>query len=299
MKTDSQLQRDVMDELTWEPSIDHAHIGVAAKGGVVTLSGFVSNYAQKMAAEHAAERVAGVQGIAEELSDVLGGRYGALVHASPVMAVEEVWAAKKRARRAAKELAWIGGKLSACAADQDVYLLSEEGRAGGAGGPHKDPSATPRPTLRQALWTAVQQCGLFRDREYWLGRERVVSARLEGDTAFLALPLRPTQVAFATFRSSMAAKLCLAEHAQFGSIWRYRLRPVLRGKRLTVVEPPEASDIVWQNLPFSGRDRFFRQLASIAFFIALETLATVAVYFLLRFRQEHAGYAETKLRRVS
>ena len=67
MKTDSQLQRDVMDELTWEPSIDHAHIGVAAKGGVVTLSGFVSNYAQKMAAEHAAERVAGVQGIAEEL----------------------------------------------------------------------------------------------------------------------------------------------------------------------------------------------------------------------------------------
>ena len=67
MKTDSQLQRDVMDELVWDPSIDHAHIGVAAKGGVVTLSGFVSNYAQKMTAEHAAERVHGVQGIAEEL----------------------------------------------------------------------------------------------------------------------------------------------------------------------------------------------------------------------------------------
>ena len=67
MKTDSQLQRDVIDELTWEPSIDNAHIGVAAKGGVVTLSGFVSNFAQKMTAEHAAERVQGVQGIAEEL----------------------------------------------------------------------------------------------------------------------------------------------------------------------------------------------------------------------------------------
>ena len=67
MKTDSQLQCDVMDELAWDPSIDHAHIGVAAKGGVVTLSGFVSNYAQKMTAEHAAERVKGVQGIAEEL----------------------------------------------------------------------------------------------------------------------------------------------------------------------------------------------------------------------------------------
>ena len=67
MKTDSQLQRDVMDELAWDPSIDHAHIGVTAKGGVVTLTGFVSNYAQKMTAEHAAERVHGVQGIAEEL----------------------------------------------------------------------------------------------------------------------------------------------------------------------------------------------------------------------------------------
>ena len=67
MKTDSQLQSDVMDELVWDPSIDHAHIGVTAKGGVVTLSGFVSNYAQKMTAEHAAERVYGVQGIAEEL----------------------------------------------------------------------------------------------------------------------------------------------------------------------------------------------------------------------------------------
>lgn len=67
MKTDSQLQRDVMDELAWDPSIDHAHIGVAAKGGVVTLSGFASNYTQKMTAEHAAERVKGVQGIAEEL----------------------------------------------------------------------------------------------------------------------------------------------------------------------------------------------------------------------------------------
>lgn len=67
MKTDSELQQDVMDELIWDPSIDEARIGVTAKGGVVTLSGFVSNYAQKMTAEHAAERVQGVQGIAEEL----------------------------------------------------------------------------------------------------------------------------------------------------------------------------------------------------------------------------------------
>jgi osmotically-inducible protein OsmY len=68
MKTDSQLQRDVMDELAWDPSIDHAHVGVAAKDGVVTLSGFIGDYAQKMAAQRAAERVQGVQAIAEELT---------------------------------------------------------------------------------------------------------------------------------------------------------------------------------------------------------------------------------------
>jgi osmotically-inducible protein OsmY len=67
MKTDSQLQQDVMDELQWEPRVDHANIGVAAKDGVVTLSGFVGNYSAKIAAEKAARRVKGVRGLAEEI----------------------------------------------------------------------------------------------------------------------------------------------------------------------------------------------------------------------------------------
>jgi len=67
MKTDNQLQRDVMDELEWVPDVDAAQIGVTAKGGVVTLSGFVTSYAQKMSAEHTAAGVLGVQAIAEEL----------------------------------------------------------------------------------------------------------------------------------------------------------------------------------------------------------------------------------------
>ena len=67
MKTDSQLQRDVMDELEWEPRIDHANIGVAVKDGVVTLSGFVSSYAEKLVAEQAARRVKGVRGLAEAI----------------------------------------------------------------------------------------------------------------------------------------------------------------------------------------------------------------------------------------
>jgi len=61
MKTDQQLRRDVEDELSWDPRISDAEIGISAKDGVVTLSGFVKSYAQRLAAEHAAERVSGVQ----------------------------------------------------------------------------------------------------------------------------------------------------------------------------------------------------------------------------------------------
>ena len=67
MKTDGQLQHDVMDELEWDPSVDHADIGVAVNDGVVTLSGYVSNYLEKMAAEKATRRVSGVKAIAEEI----------------------------------------------------------------------------------------------------------------------------------------------------------------------------------------------------------------------------------------
>lgn len=67
MKTDSQLQHDVMAELEWEPSVDHAEIGVAVNDGVVTLSGYVKSYPEKIAGEKAARRVAGVKAIAQEI----------------------------------------------------------------------------------------------------------------------------------------------------------------------------------------------------------------------------------------
>jgi osmotically-inducible protein OsmY len=66
-KTDNELQRDVMAELKWEPSVDHTDIGVAAVNGVVTLTGYVPSYAEKLAAERAAKRVAGVTAIAQEI----------------------------------------------------------------------------------------------------------------------------------------------------------------------------------------------------------------------------------------
>jgi len=67
MPDDLTLQTMVMDELAWEPSIDAAHIGVAVKNGVVTLSGFVDSYVAQAAVEHAASRVHGVKAIAEEI----------------------------------------------------------------------------------------------------------------------------------------------------------------------------------------------------------------------------------------
>ena len=67
MKTDAQLQREVLDELAWDPRIDHAGIGVAVHNGVVTFSGFVGDYSQKEVVESIARRIVGVKGIAEEI----------------------------------------------------------------------------------------------------------------------------------------------------------------------------------------------------------------------------------------
>jgi len=73
MKTDSQLQSDVMKELEWEPRIDAAHIGVAAKDGVITLSGSVPSYWEKYEAVTAAKRVYGVKAVVDEIEVKLPG----------------------------------------------------------------------------------------------------------------------------------------------------------------------------------------------------------------------------------
>ncbi len=67
MKTDSQLEQDVMAELDWEPAVAAAQIGVEVKDGVVTLAGEVGSYAEKLNAEHAAQRVTGVKALAVEM----------------------------------------------------------------------------------------------------------------------------------------------------------------------------------------------------------------------------------------
>lgn len=67
MKTDSQLQQDVMAELKWEPAVHAAQVGVEVKNGVVTLTGEVSSYTEKWSAERAAQRVSGVKALAVEM----------------------------------------------------------------------------------------------------------------------------------------------------------------------------------------------------------------------------------------
>ena len=67
MKTDTQLQHDVMAELKWEPAVHAEQIGVEVKNGVVTLAGEVSSYTEKWNAERAAQRVNGVKALAVEM----------------------------------------------------------------------------------------------------------------------------------------------------------------------------------------------------------------------------------------
>jgi len=67
MKTDSNLQVDVTDELAWDPAISHTDIGVIVRDGVVTLTGTLPTMAEKHAAEDAVRRVAGVKGLAVDL----------------------------------------------------------------------------------------------------------------------------------------------------------------------------------------------------------------------------------------
>jgi osmotically-inducible protein OsmY len=67
MRSDSDIRRDVEDELRWDPEIDPTDIAVSVHNGVVTLAGFVRSYIEKYQAEADAKRVAGVVAVANDL----------------------------------------------------------------------------------------------------------------------------------------------------------------------------------------------------------------------------------------
>ncbi|WP_341900842.1 BON domain-containing protein [Fluviicola taffensis] len=72
MKTDEEIQKHVMEELKWQPSIRSTEIGVAVKNGVVTLTGLVDTYLEKKIAEKAAFKVEGVKAVAEDIEINIG-----------------------------------------------------------------------------------------------------------------------------------------------------------------------------------------------------------------------------------
>lgn len=67
MKSDVQILQDVLDQLAWEPDITATDITVTVKNGIVTLEGLVNTYSQKVTAEEAVKKIAGVRAVAEEI----------------------------------------------------------------------------------------------------------------------------------------------------------------------------------------------------------------------------------------
>ena len=72
-KTDAQIHHDVLEELKWDPRVDETEVGVQVADGVVTLTGTVTSWAKRMAAQEAAHRVVGVLDVANDVRVSVGG----------------------------------------------------------------------------------------------------------------------------------------------------------------------------------------------------------------------------------
>ena len=110
MKTDTQLQQDVLAELKWEPSVNAAKIGVEVKDGVVTLAGHVDSYAEKWDAERASQRVTGVKALATEIDVSLPGssrRNDADIAQSAVSALQWTTFLPKDSIKIVVEAGWV------------------------------------------------------------------------------------------------------------------------------------------------------------------------------------------------
>jgi osmotically-inducible protein OsmY len=66
-KTDTQIHRDVLEELRWDSRVDETEVGVELDAGVVTLTGTVTSWAKRVAAQEAARRVIGVLDVANDI----------------------------------------------------------------------------------------------------------------------------------------------------------------------------------------------------------------------------------------
>ena len=67
MRTDSEVKRDVEDEIKYDPYVDDVDIALSVKNGAVSLTGYVSDYSQKVQAETDAKRISGVRAVANDI----------------------------------------------------------------------------------------------------------------------------------------------------------------------------------------------------------------------------------------
>jgi len=67
VRTDQEIQKDVLAELKWDAQVQPNEIGVSVKDGIVTLTGWVDSYLKKWTAEEAAHRVSGVKAVANDI----------------------------------------------------------------------------------------------------------------------------------------------------------------------------------------------------------------------------------------
>jgi osmotically-inducible protein OsmY len=72
-KSDAQIQQDVLKELKWDPRVEETEVGVQVEKGVVTLTGTVSSYAKRLAAQEAAHRLYGVLDVANDITVKVSG----------------------------------------------------------------------------------------------------------------------------------------------------------------------------------------------------------------------------------
>ena len=73
VRSDTQIQADVLAELKWDARVQPNEVGVSVKDGIVTLTGYVDSYTKKWAAEERAHRVAGVKAVANDIQVRLPG----------------------------------------------------------------------------------------------------------------------------------------------------------------------------------------------------------------------------------
>lgn len=66
-RSDKELERDVGHELRWDSRIGETTINLRVRDGVATLTGIVTSYAKKVAAQEAAHRVTGVLDVANDI----------------------------------------------------------------------------------------------------------------------------------------------------------------------------------------------------------------------------------------